>query len=176
MKIKLIKPGQWQADNMASVTTLSEISDLFGINEQVLNGRACFKISPESYETLYATAYELYKNGKYEVAKSFFRFLTLTDSFERKNWMGLAACYQMLKLYEEAIECYSAAAVQDPSDPYVHWHAADCYFHLDNLVKAKAALDSAIITANADETYGVIIPKLELIKSTWANMKIEGSV
>lgn len=176
MKIKLTKPEPWRVDKMTSVNTqLSEIAALFGIDEQILDNRACFEISPESFETLYATGCELYKNGKYEDAKSFFRFLTLSNSFERKNWMGLAACYQMLKLYQEAIACYSAAAIQDPSDPYAHWHAADCYFHSGNLLKARSALESAFNTAKADECYVDIIPKLELIKNTWANMNMGGS-
>lgn len=177
MKTKLTKLEQWQADNMTSVNEqLSEIAALFGADEQLLDNHVGLDISPDSFESLYATGYELYKNGKYEDAKSFFRFLTLANSFERKNWMGLAGCNQMLKQYQEAIECYSAAAIQDPSDPYAHWHAADCYFHSGNLIKAKVALESALITAKADDRYNDIIQKLELIKNTWANMQNEGSL
>lgn len=126
---------------------------------------------PESsLDALYSMAYELYRNGKYEDARGFFRFLTLVDSFDRRYWMGLGACYQMLKCYPEAIECYSAAAIQDSTDPYVHWHAADCFFHSGKFVEAKQALESAMITAQEDDTYKALIPKLTLITEAWSHL------
>ena len=128
------------------------------------------QFSSEALLALYAMAYELYRNGKYEDAKTFFRLLALANSFERKYWMGLAASYQMLKDYEKALECYSAAAIQDPSDPYAHWHAADCFFHSDNVVKAKEALESAIITAKLDQVHSGLVPKLELIAAAWSTL------
>lgn len=128
------------------------------------------EFSSDSLSALYAMAYELYRNGKYEDAKGFFRFLTLANSFERTYWMGLAACYQMLKAYAEAIECYSAAAIQDPSDPYVHWHAADCFFHSGHLTQANEALESAMLTAKENKAYAALIPKLTLISETWSNL------
>ena len=132
--------------------------------------------STESLAAIYAIAYELYKNGKYEEAKQCFRFLTLTNSFERKYWMGLAATYQMLKSYSEAIECYSAAALQDFTDPYVHCHAADCFFHMGNIAKAKEALNSAIMTAkNHLELHEALIIRLELLSEVWSNLLLGGS-
>ncbi|HEV8051387.1 MAG TPA: SycD/LcrH family type III secretion system chaperone [Parachlamydiaceae bacterium] len=148
---------------------LGQITDfLNGMTSE--NGNALSQLSPDSLSALYSMGYQLYRNGKYEDAKCFFRFLTLNNSFERKYWMGLGACYQMLKLYNEAIECYSAAAIQDPTDPYVHLHAADCYFHMHNLAKAKEALESAMITAKDDKAYEGLIPKLQLISDTWSNL------
>ena len=149
--------------------SISEITD-FMEKYSLDNGSSHPQFSPDSLSALYAMAYELYRNGKYEDAKAFFRLLTLVDSFERKYWMGLAGCYQMLKSYNEAIECYSAAAIQDPSDPYVHWHAADCFFYSGDLMKAKEALESALTTAKENEVYDALIPKLELIFDTWENL------
>ena len=149
--------------------TLSKITDFLN-NRSSESGGALPQLSPDSLSALYAMAYELYRNGKYEDGKCFFRFLTLVDSFERKYWMGLGACYQMLKAYPEAIECYSAAAIQEPMDPYVHLHAADCYFHMNNLDKAKEALESATITAKEDDAYEGLIPKLQLISDAWSNL------
>lgn len=126
--------------------------------------------TPEFLEALYGIAYELYRNGKHEEAKDVFRFLTLANSFERKHWLGLAACYQMKKDYAEAIECYSVAALQDPLDPYAHLHAAECFFHLGYHTKAKEALESAIITAKENQVHAALIPKLELIFNVWSNM------
>jgi type III secretion system low calcium response chaperone LcrH/SycD len=154
---------------------LSWIADF--LNESFSEDRQTLpQLSPDSLSLLYANAYELYRNGKYDDAKCFFRFLTLVNSFERKYWMGLGASCQMLKLYPEAIECYSAAAIQDPTDPYVHLHAADCYFHSNNLEKAKEALESAIITANENaDDYASLIPKLQLISERWSTLPNGGS-
>ena len=157
---------------VADAPTLLDITD-FLENPSGLDRAAPF--SADSLTALYVMGYELYRNGKYEEAKNFFRVLTLADSFERKYWMGLAACLQMLKDYNKAIECYSAAAIQDPSDPYAHWYAADCYFQLGNLCKAKEALESALMTANDHENAALLIPKLKLIAEAWSKLPLEGS-
>lgn len=151
-----------------------EITD-FLENPSFEKNEAFPPFTPESLAALYAMAYRLYKNGKYEDALAFFRFLTLSDSFERKYWMGLGACNQMLKNYEKALECYSAAAIQDSSDPYVHWHAADCFFHSGNLPKAREALESALVTARQDNNHHPLIPKLELIADAWSDLLKGGS-
>lgn len=129
--------------------------------------------SENAQSALYSIAYELYRNGKYEEAKDFFRLLSLTDSSERKYWLGLGACYQMMKKYQEAIEFYSLAAIMNSLDPYAHMHAADCFFLLSNLEKAKEALTSAIMAAKENEIHKALIPELELIFDTWSKQENE---
>lgn len=154
--------------------SLSEIT-AFLENPPSEKDRASLQFSSDSLSALYGMAYELYRNGKYEEAKDVFRFLTLANSFERKHWLGLAACCQIMKNYEEAITCYSTAAIQDPSDPYTHLHAAECFFHLGNHTKAKEALESATITAKENNAHAALIPKLELIFDVWSKMPPGGS-
>lgn len=148
--------------------TIAELSDYL---ERRANAQQDLEpFSQESLLALYTMAYELYRNGKYQDAKAFFQFLTIADSFERKYWMGLGACCQMLKTFHEAIDCYSAAALQDPSDPYAHWHAADCFFQLHDLPKAQAALHSAIMAAKENEAHQAILPQLVLLEKTWSTL------
>lgn len=154
--------------------SIPALADVIEVSVQK-EGAARPQFSQESLSALYAMAYELYRNGKYEDATAFFRLLTLVDSFERKHWMGLAACFQMLKDYAKAIECYSAAAVQDPSDPYVHWHAADCFFYSGDHAKAQEALESALLTAQENEAYAGLVPKLKLIAAIWMQKPPGGS-
>jgi len=149
---------------------LLEMIDLLKQRYSQTEEQGSKSFSPEYLEELYAMAFELYKNGKYEDAKAFFRFLTLADPFERKFWMGIAACNQLLKDYQEAINCYSAAALQDPSDPYAHWYAADCYFHAGNLPKAKEALQSALKTATESSHHQALLPKLEVQIEAWTKL------
>lgn len=159
------------------ISVEEQLSEITAFLEKPFNEKDNIQLgfSPDSLPAIYAIAHELYKNGKFEDAMHCFRFLTLNDSFERKYWMGLAAAYQMLKCYPEAIECYSAAALQDFTDPYVHCHAADCFFYMGNLPKAREALNSAIITAQDQEIHSALIPRLKLLKDVWSKLPNGGS-
>lgn len=126
------------------------------------------QLSPEVLSTLYGMAYQFYRNGKYDEAKQFFRFLTHANTHDRRFWMGLAASLHMLKEHAAAIECYSVAAIQNPDDPYTHWHAAECFFALGNQPEAIIALESALAVARNDEKHYPLVVQLELIKKTWS--------
>jgi len=130
-------------------------------------------LSEDSVETLYSTGYELYRNGKYEDAKAFFKMLTLMDPSIRRNWMGLGACQQMLKEFESAINSYGIAAVINPDDPYVHWHAADCFLQKGEREKAIATLSSAITAAKQCQEHLSLVSKLELLHTIWTSDPIE---
>lgn len=124
------------------------------------------QLSSEGLATLYSLGYYLYEHGKYSDAEHVFRFLTISEPFDRRYWMGLAGSYQMMKDYPAALECYSVAAVQDPNDPYVHLHAADCFFASGQSLKAVQALESAIAVArkkNDDR----LCSQLQLMHASW---------
>ena len=117
-------------------------------------------------EHLYATAYELYRNGKYERAKQVFYLLTLLNGVNRKFWMGLGASQQMLKDYRAALGSYSIAAAQNPEDPAVHEYAAECFFALNDLPLAIKTLGSARLVAgkNGDRS---LVERLEMMQKAW---------
>jgi tetratricopeptide (TPR) repeat protein len=73
----------------------------------------------------------------------------------------------MLQNYQEAIECYSTAAHQDPLDPTAHWYAAQCYFSSGNLKMARVALESAITQAKKEEKHLKLLTQLELVHQIW---------
>ena len=104
-------------------------------------------MSQDTIEAFYAFGHALYEGGKYENAMHFFRFLTLVDSQNRKHWMGLGAAYQMLKEYERALQCYGFAALQNEKDPKAHFHAAECFFSLNQAENGAEALNSARLVA-----------------------------
>ena len=130
-------------------------------------------LSAESAETLYATAYELYRNGKYVDAKGFFRLLSTTHPFDRRFWIGFGACFQMLKQYSQAIECYSVAAVQNPDDPFVHLYAAECFFKNNNKTLAVQTLESSLTVAKKSRDHAALISQLELLRNQW-NLQLSG--
>ena len=124
------------------------------------------RFTKEDLERFYAFAFELYRNGKYLEAKQFFRFLTMLNGLERKFWMALGACHQMLKEFQPALDCYSIAAVQYPDDPAVHQYAADCFFALGEKERAMRTLHSSI-TAAKKKGDTSLVERLTLIQQAW---------
>ncbi|MBA3816248.1 MAG: SycD/LcrH family type III secretion system chaperone [Parachlamydiaceae bacterium] len=130
------------------------------------DGPNFFGLSAEEGSLLYTLAYHLYESGKYEDSKQIFRFLTICEPFDRRFWLGLAASYQLLKDYAEAIECYSVAAVQEPNDPYVHLHAADCFFAQSQMKTGVRTLESAITAARNSNATSLLM-QLENMRKAW---------
>lgn len=92
----------------------------------------------------YALAYTLYSQKHYQEALHYFRILVLIRPSEAKYWRGLGSTLQMLKMYEEALNCYSGAQILalEEIDPLIYVYAADCFFALNRI---KAGLDSLLI-------------------------------
>lgn len=124
-------------------------------------------LSRSDLEVMYAIAYKQYQHGNYERAAASFELLASFSSDERRFWMGLASSLQMLKEYSKAIDCYSVAAVQNPSDPYAHWHAASCYLATGNKKKGLEVLESAIATAEQHPKYATLLEQCQLVKKAW---------
>lgn len=131
-------------------------------------------LDSETSETLYALAYQAYEHGRYEDALKLFRFLTLHCSSKR-HWMGLGATLQVLKQYEEALSCYGLAALEDASDPYVHLHAADCLFALDNIPGALIALEASENAATNKGTFEELLKRVKLMRAAWETTETKGS-
>jgi type III secretion system low calcium response chaperone LcrH/SycD len=101
------------------------------------------KLTQDSIEALYFTAFTCYNQGKFADAAGYFRLLTTHDPKTKKHWMGLAASLQMQKQFQRAIEAYEIAAALEPADPYVHFQAAHCLQSLGHAKDALFALDCA---------------------------------
>jgi type III secretion system low calcium response chaperone LcrH/SycD len=94
---------------------------------------------------MHAIAYFLYGQRRYLDASHHFRLLCTARPGESKYWKGLGACFQMLKEYQEALNCYAAAQLinEKNTDPYLYLHAADCYIGLNETKLALKALKAA---------------------------------
>ena len=132
--------------------------------------KAAPTLSTENIETLYAMAHQMYTRKNYDQASDLFRVLTVVDMANRRNWVALGAALQMLKKYEEAVEMYGVAAVMEPSDPYIHFHASECFFSLGDKEKGLIALASAELTAtNQEKKDKSLISRLALFRQSWCN-------
>ena len=76
-------------------------------------------ISDEQFEALYATAYRLYGTDQFEGAAKVFAYLGMTDPYDRRYTLGLGACQQMLKKWDEAIAAYTLCIALDAGSEFV---------------------------------------------------------
>jgi len=115
---------------------------------QFINGNHRLKdlqgLTEDNMEAMYATAYTLYKSGRYTDAQKVFQALCIFDHMERKYWMGLGAAHQILKNYKAAIDAYSLATILDVFDPLAPLQAAECHLALGHIEEAKSGLNCAI--------------------------------
>ncbi len=101
-------------------------------------------MTSEKFEWLYAQAYSIYKAGKYRDAIALFKFLATMNPSVSKYYLGLGACYFMLKDYETALFPYLAAANIDKQSPIPLYYVAECFLKLNNKVAALKAYEQLL--------------------------------
>jgi type III secretion system low calcium response chaperone LcrH/SycD len=113
--------------------------------------------------SLYATAYGLYSQGDYQGAEELFLQLVLLNAFEEKHWRGLASSHQMQRKYQDAAYAWSLVALLCDSDPYPHFHAAECLLSLkekEDGLKALLCAEERLSEAQQD-----LRDKIEVLRS-----------
>jgi type III secretion system low calcium response chaperone LcrH/SycD len=132
-------------------------------------------LSDAMVEGIYGQAYRLYNTGKYKDASQLFRLLIMLNSTEQKYAMGLAACFHMMKEYKNAVSTYAICGVIDPDNPIPHYHASDCYIHMNDPVSALIALEMAIKRAGDKPEYQMLkdraLLSIESLKKEIAKIK-----
>jgi len=124
-----------------------------------------FAVSDQEMESLYEEAYAFYEQNKFVQAADLFRWLVLLNPYVERSWMGLAACQQLLKLYENALKAYAIATLLDKNDPLPHFHAFECYVALNDHVEALKALDAAYQCAKKHQPqYNALLEKIEHLR------------
>lgn len=136
-------------------------------------------LSDAMVEGIYGQAYRLYNTGKYKDASQLFRLLIMLNSTEPKYAMGLAACFHMLKEYKNAVSTYAICGVIDPESPIPHYHASDCYIHMQDPVSALISLEMAVKRAGERQEYQMLKDRalltIESLKIEVAKTKKDGS-
>jgi type III secretion system low calcium response chaperone LcrH/SycD len=132
-------------------------------------------LSDAMIEGIYGQAYRLYNTGKYRDASQLFRLLIMLNSTESKYAMGLAACFHMLKEYKNAVSTYAICGVIDPENPISHYHASDCYIHMNDPMSALISLEMAIKRAKNKPEYQTLRDRalltIESLKKEIADLK-----
>ena len=115
-------------------------------------------------ESFYEHAFSQYEAGQLDAAIETFRILCTRDPLEGKFWFGLAATLQEKRTYDEAIQAWAVTAVLKTTDPYPHFHAAECYFSQRNLEDATLALDEAARRLGEDDP---LQEKVAFLRDQW---------
>ena len=149
---------------MSDGTTVSE-ADVARLNEfqekamEVLAGGGTLAdlrgLGEQDIETIYSIGFNFYNQAKYEQAEPMFQFACLYSHLERRYWMALGNCRQMLKNYQGAIDSYGFAFMLDPKDPWPCIQTAVCYLAQGNKELAGESLslaDRAIRNGGGNET------------------------
>ncbi|WP_419532979.1 SycD/LcrH family type III secretion system chaperone [Endozoicomonas sp.] len=125
-------------------------------------------MSDDAMEAIYSVAYNLYQGGKYEEAQKVFQFLCFYDHFNRKYFLGLGACQQMQKQYDNAIEIFSFATILDSDDPRPMLYIGDCHMAKGDKEKARVAYETSIEWAGDSADYA---QDLERAKNMLENLQ-----
>lgn len=117
--------------------------DVMGLNDALVEG-------------IYGQAYRLYNTGKYKDAIQLFRLLMMLNATEPRYTMGLAACYHMLKEYDNAVGAYALCSTIDPGNPIPYYHVSDCYIKLNDKHSALLSLEFALRRVGEKPEYATI--------------------
>jgi len=131
---------------------------------QVLSGEPMgpdLGYSLEAQEAMYALAYILYSQRRFEDAMRLFCLLVMCDHLDRRYHMGMGACLQVQGQHAQAIRSYGAAANLDMTDPAPFMHVAECHLAVGDRRLARVALDYALVQARAHERHRSHVPRLE---------------
>lgn len=113
------------------VTTLQEE---LGLDERAL-------------EAVYALAFNLYEQGKYEDARKIFGFLLILNPLVHKYWFGLASVCRMAGDRERAAAGYFLSTMTDAGRPEPYLYLAECLAALGDREGAAETLKKAVAAA-----------------------------
>ncbi|MGR3911958.1 MAG: hypothetical protein QRY71_01435 [Candidatus Rhabdochlamydia sp.] len=95
-------------------------------------------------QMVYTQAVQEYEKGNYLNAHDLFLLFSSQNPLQKEGWQGLAACQQMQKAYSDSLTSWAMTALLDASDPYPHFHAAECFIAQNNFPEAQKALTKAL--------------------------------
>jgi type III secretion system low calcium response chaperone LcrH/SycD len=112
-----------------------------------------FGIDEFFVKELYAEGYRLYQAGKYRQAQPYFHAVCFLNAQEASYLLALAATYQRLQEYEEAIERYLWLADVQTEMPLPFFYLYECYMQLGQFDKAGGALEELVRRAAQSPVY-----------------------
>lgn len=138
------------------------------LKQQVLS-KETLNLNPETAQSIYEQAYQLYSAGQYAKAKSLFSVLLVFNPTEFQFLYGYATCCFMQKEYETGADCFVHCGELDSSNPLPYFYAADCYIQLQDLLSTCTALKMAVKRAGEQPEYAEIKHRAQLTLDALTN-------
>lgn len=138
----------------AAENELNNADDQMGeaLWQAVMNG-ATIKdlkgVSDETMDSIYAYAYDFYKQGRLDDAATFFRFLCIYDFYNPEYTMGMAAVHQLKKEYHQAADLYAVAFALAKCDYRPMFYSGQCQLAMRRIHKARQCFE--IVIQNSDD-------------------------
>lgn len=138
------------------------------MKEEGLVPKDVFGFTPAFMEEIYGLAYNFYKTGKYQQARTLFQFLQMLDFEDVRYSFGMAACSQYLKEYKAAAASYMVCNSLDPLNPAYPFHQYHCLMKMERPIAAVQALQTALVLTERDPKYAAlkekVVMELEFMK------------
>lgn len=154
--------------DMSVPDSLKQMAD--DARKKAATAKDALGLSDQMIEGIYGQAYRLYNTGKYKDASQLFKLLIMLDAKEPKYLLGMAACFHMMKEYENALGVYMVCGVADPESPLPHYHSSDCYIQMKDKISAIVALEIAVTRAGEKPEFQMLKDRAKL---TIENLKKE---
>jgi secretion system chaperone SscA len=138
---------------------LKSFLERFGANGRTF--RDFTALTPQSMEVIYMVAFNQYNGGRYDEAEKVFRLLSMLNHFESKYWMGLGACREMQKKYDEALKAYSYLSILDMRDPVPPFHGGKCFLAMGKTEEAVAGFQAAAFNAKGKPEHAALLQQAE---------------
>ncbi len=105
------------------------------------------QLTPQSMEAIYMVAYNLYNAAKYGEAEKIFQLLSILNHFDKRFWIGLGACREQQKKYDNAIKAFGFVVMLDIHDPAPQLLCAKCFIAQGKTEDARGALEAVIFNS-----------------------------
>lgn len=106
-------------------------------------------VPDETMDSIYAYAYDFYKQGRLDEAATFFRFLCIYDFYNPEYTMGMAAVHQLKKEYHQAADLYAVAFALAKCDYRPMFYSGQCQLAMRRVHKARQCFE--IVINNSDD-------------------------
>lgn len=157
-----------------------DVSEMLSTGKMTL--REAFDLPQEKLDLMYAIAYDLYSNDKYEKASMLFNALCVYEPLKVDYWLGLGATKKMLKEYEHAVIAYHSIISLRPTMMSPYLDMAECLLKIKQVDAAKKFLaavveigkDKELAAKNSDASECVLKAKtlLELLNQSKEKSKV----
>jgi type III secretion system low calcium response chaperone LcrH/SycD len=121
--------------------------------------------SEESVEEFYSYGFAQYNAGNWDQAKDLFTVLCAQRPLDARFWFGLGATMQESGNYLDALHSWAMGALLRNEDPYPHFHAAECYFSLEDNEQGIKALREVELRMTKEHPLEI---KFTLLKEQWS--------